>query len=54
MRRTVIIETHGWRGISYARDTLFTRVLVLGWVTIAIAPGSIIQKLRALYDKVKP
>ena len=52
MKRSLLIEIHPWRGFSFGRD-LFVRVAVLGWITVAVAPGSILDRLRALVEKMR-
>ena len=47
MPKSLLIEIHGWRGLSIGRD-LFLNVLVLGFVTIAVSRHRLSDKLRAI------
>lgn len=51
MMRTLLIEFHGWRGVSADRD-LFVRFAVLGFVTVGISRHQLTERLRRLMTEL--
>ena len=47
MPLTLLIELHGWRGLSCAHDRAGW-LLCAGWVTLAAISGSLLSRLSAL------
>lgn len=50
--QTLILEFHGWRGVTLAGGGLFTWT-TLGFVTFAWCPFLITERLRDMIDKLK-
>lgn len=52
MPKALLIELHSWRGVSVGRD-LFLNVVVLGFVTIAIARFRVTDWLKSVASELR-
>jgi uncharacterized membrane protein YciS (DUF1049 family) len=48
VQKSYLIQTHKYRGFATAADMIFARVLVVGWVTIGIYHGAILDRMRRI------
>ena len=52
MPKSLLIELHSWRGLSFGRD-LFLSVAVIGFVTIAVARFRVTDWLKSVASELR-